>query len=519
MEIFSHIYKKLLWYMPSKKKVFIIMTSFCFLLLVAYIILFINAHKIQTFMTFPWKEINLKELSNHPAWIIDGEEINIESSSGNNINGIFIDKNAEKTVYYFHGNGAPMEHFYTEMRYISDLWYNLASYDFPGYGKSEWEPSFEEIQRFSSEFYDYVKQEKNLNDSDVIIWGYSVWSAVAIDFAKGKQFDSLVLFAPFASRYDMSSKVFWFPIQRLFFLKNTFVNTETIQHITIPTFIIHGNTDIVVPFEQGKQVFENSWAQQKYFLEIDDFWHSLITERYGEVLDVYLQDFLHNKTLDTSYIFLSRTDAQDILVQKNTLKEKQHYLDSIDMVSDTSLQKFVNPDISFSSLWYIPQNMKALDKTYITDTKGNAQMLEPAKTAFEKMAEAFFQEFNQKIVVVSSYRSYAYQAGIKARWCPDNLCAKAWYSEHQSWLTVDLWSASSEQYWKSNTRLSEYYDWLDTYAHTFGFHNTYQKGRQVDWYEIEPWHWRYLWVPLATHLKESNLTFAEFYYKKYPKEQ
>jgi LAS superfamily LD-carboxypeptidase LdcB len=33
----------------------------------------------------------------------------------------------------------------------------------------------------------------------------------------------------------------------------------------------------------------------------------------------------------------------------------------------------------------------------------------------------------------------------------------------------------------------------------------------VDWYEIEPWHWRYLWVELATYLKNKDLTIAEFY--------
>jgi LAS superfamily LD-carboxypeptidase LdcB len=59
-------------------------------------------------------------------------------------------------------------------------------------------------------------------------------------------------------------------------------------------------------------------------------------------------------------------------------------------------------------------------------------MREQAATPFENLAEAFYEQFDEKILVVSSYRSYDYQAGIKARGCPDNLCAKAGHSEHQS---------------------------------------------------------------------------------------
>jgi LAS superfamily LD-carboxypeptidase LdcB len=48
-------------------------------------------------------------------------------------------------------------------------------------------------------------------------------------------------------------------------------------------------------------------------------------------------------------------------------------------------------------------------------------------------------------------------------------------------------------------------------AYRYGFHNTYQKWVKVDWYEIEPWHWRYLWISLAKKLYDENITFAEYY--------
>lgn len=443
-------------------------------------------------------------MSNHPAGLIYGEEINIESRSWENIHGFYLDNNAEKTVYYFHWNGAPIAYFYTDMLYIADLWYNVMSYDFPWYGKSTGTPTQEETKIFSQDFYNYIKQEKNLKDEDVIIWWYSVGTAVAIDFIGEQVFESLILFSPLASRYDMSSKVFGFPIQKLFFMKNSFISYETIRSITIPTFIVHGNTDDVVPFPQWKKVFENSGASQKYFLEIDNFGHSLIVERYGDVLDNYITSFLETHTLDEEYIFLSRDVAQDILSQ-------EHFLKNLDVETDDSMTKFVNPDVPFQDVTYIPADLEYLSRDYIVDTKWNAQLRTEAREQFEQMAEKFYQDFGEKIVVVSSYRSYTYQAGIKARGCPDNLCAKAGYSEHQSWLAIDLWSASTDAYWKSNSIFMEYYDWLSENAHLYGFHNTYQRGRDVDGYEIEPWHWRYVEKELATYLRTQDITFAEFY--------
>lgn len=141
-------------------------------------------------------------------------------------------------------------------------------------------------------------------------------------------------------------------------------------------------------------------------------------------------------------------------------------------------------------------------------------MRELAAENFEAMAEQFYRDTGEKMVVVSSYRSYAYQAGIKAGGCPDNLCAKAGYSEHQSGLTADLWSASSNEYWKSSARLMGYYAWLKEHAAEYGFHNPYQNGVSIDGYDIEPWHWRYMGPELALYLQKQDMTFAEFFMQR-----
>ena len=210
-----------------------------------------------------------------------------------------------------------------------------------------------------------------------------------------------------------------------------------------------------------------------------------------------------------SYLLQLRMDFLDTQVQQVI-----HSTTWYDFVSDDSITKYVDNKIPFSEVSYIPENLVGLKGEYLIDTKRNSTLRQIALTNLVALSGDFYKEFWVKIPVVSAYRSYTYQQGIKARGCPDNLCAKAGYSEHQSGLVVDLWETTTNEAFMSQSHLRKYYDWLDKNAYKYGYTNTYQNGVEVDGYEIEPWHWRYVWVKLARHLRESSITFAEYYYSK-----
>ena len=213
---------------------------------------------------------------------------------------------------------------------------------------------------------------------------------------------------------------------------------------------------------------------------------------YSLLITIFLFD--SHKEMKTIY---KQIEQRKVLNQIITLKiqkillETNWYIDNLDLESDYSLYKFVSAKKSFNDVSYIPKDLESINNTYIYDAKWWSQLLRrEANMALEKMWEEFNQEFNKVISVVSAYRSYNYQKWIKQRWCPDNLCAKAWFSEHQTGLAVDLWETTSEKQFKSNKNYLKYFEWLKENAHKFGFTNTYQKWLEIDTYEIEPWHWR-----------------------------
>jgi D-alanyl-D-alanine carboxypeptidase len=111
--------------------------------------------------------------------------------------------------------------------------------------------------------------------------------------------------------------------------------------------------------------------------------------------------------------------------------------------------------------------------------------------------------------VISTYRSYTDQTWINKNYGADLYRAKAWHSEHQLWLAVDLMWLNNEII-SSNQQTKTTYEWLVDNAHSYWFTQSYQKGPDIDGYHIETWHRRFVWVGVAEHLKENNLTFTEF---------
>ena len=56
------------------------------------------------------------------------------------------------------------------------------------------------------------------------------------------------------------------------------------------------------------------------------------------------------------------------------------------MLTDSSLTKYVDPEISFSEASYIPEEMRSLKRDFVADSKGNAKMREIAAGEFDLYA-------------------------------------------------------------------------------------------------------------------------------------
>jgi len=145
------------------------------------------------------------------------------------------------------------------------------------------------------------------------------------------------------------------------------------------------------------------------------------------------------------------------------------------------------------------------------------QLSRPAALALESLF-AGAKTDNIQLMLSSGYRSYTYQSSLYANFIGRyGLAAKSEValpgaSEHQSGLAADIIDSShfcAAQGCFITTRAA---NWLAANSYKYGFIVRYPLGKEsITGYQYEPWHFRYVGIPLAKNLHQHNQTLEEYY--------
>ena len=196
------------------------------------------------------------------------------------------------------------------------------------------------------------------------------------------------------------------------------------------------------------------------------------------------------------------------------IPEFVHRAPDFDIDNDSSFQRYLSSDRPFADINYIPTDIVNIDSNFTANNSQAFQLRQEASLHFADMAWHFWNAFSgDRLYISSAYRSRSFQDSLIKQWCAATRCAQAGTSEHQAWLAVDLKviSKSGRAYSFDLMKPNKYYDRLKANAENFGFHNTYQKGIEVDGKIAEWRHRRYMWTELAKILSAHQQTFAEYY--------
>lgn len=182
-----------------------------------------------------------------------------------------------------------------------------------------------------------------------------------------------------------------------------------------------------------------------------------------------------------------------------------------DLQSETSFQKYLSDNTPFTKRSYVPDDLVPINSHFTANNSTKFQLREEAGILFADMARQFWHDFDgDRLVITSAYRSPAFQNYLLRGFCKKDQCAIPGTSEHQAWLAIDLAVKTKKGTSKKIEQGTIYYNWFLDNAHLYGFHNTYQKWVDIDGKMVEWRHRRYMWVPLATLLRDSQQTFAEW---------
>jgi uncharacterized protein len=140
-------------------------------------------------------------------------------------------------------------------------------FDYPGYGRSEGSPSEDGCYAAADAAYDWLVRNQQVAAHNILIVGWSLGAAVAVDLASRKPHRTLVLISPFTSFPEVAQHDY--PILPARWLAhNRFDSLGMIGQCTRPVLIVHGTHDRTVPFTQGERLFAAA-KEPKRFVKVE----------------------------------------------------------------------------------------------------------------------------------------------------------------------------------------------------------------------------------------------------------
>ncbi len=189
-------------------------------------------------------------------------------------------KNPKGTVLYSHGNGETLNEIRNWLKKFPLHGYNIFAYDYAGYGGSTGKAGEKQACKDIEAAYRFLTENEKIPAEQITVAGFSVGTGPGTYLATEYPVRNLVLVAPFASA---AQAVLPFPLPL-----DRFRSAGRLSRSTVPVLIIHGKDDRIIPFRNGKKIYEKA-AGKKKFIPVDNAKHNdllfLLGDQFWEELD------------------------------------------------------------------------------------------------------------------------------------------------------------------------------------------------------------------------------------------
>jgi uncharacterized protein len=188
------------------------------------------------------------------AGLPEATEVALTAADGVHVTAWSVAPQGDKPVIvYFHGNGGSLRYGVPRFRELIGAGIGLVALEYRGYGGNEGSPSETGLIADGEAAYAYAAAHYPVKQ--IVLWGQSLGSGVAVAVAAEKPVDRVILEAPYTSTTAVASIRYWYiPVSLL--MKDQFHSDRRIGKVTAPLLILHGVQDRVVPYAMGERLFE-----------------------------------------------------------------------------------------------------------------------------------------------------------------------------------------------------------------------------------------------------------------------
>jgi alpha-beta hydrolase superfamily lysophospholipase len=263
-------------------------------------------------MAKPWPELEALDRPEIIQFIFYPRQDFLEKSAAGNIDaglipvdaavsisyGFYVGRKNNPNIFFFHGNGEVASDYVPIGSIYNQIGINLFVADYRGYGSSGGKPTLSNMIKDAHYIFEGFK--RILKDGgfsgNLFIMGRSLGSASAIELASHyqSQLKGLIIESGFANVFNLL-KYLGFPLKSLgITIPDVPYSLELLRKISLPTLVMHGEYDQIVPVEEGKALYETIAAKDKRLIIIPGVDHNTIMSGGMQQYLKALQDFISN---------------------------------------------------------------------------------------------------------------------------------------------------------------------------------------------------------------------------------
>lgn len=200
-----------------------------------------------------------------------------------------------KVLLYLHGNGINIAANAEHANRFHQMGFSVLLIDYRGYGRSEGSfPTEMQVYQDAVTAWNYLVQARQIQPSQIYIYGHSLGGAVAIDLAvQHSDAAGLIVEGSFTSVRDV---VDYQAIYRIFpvnlLLHQQFDSIKKVRSLKMPVLFIHGTADWKVPASMTEKLYAAA-PQPKQLLLVSEAGHNNTAEIAGAKYFQTVQKFIH----------------------------------------------------------------------------------------------------------------------------------------------------------------------------------------------------------------------------------
>ncbi len=212
-------------------------------------------------------------------------DVHLETPDGETLNGWLLkgkssDSAPRTLLIYFPGNSMNRNERITDLREVAALGFAVLIFDYRGFGDSTGSPSEVSLSADARLIWEYAHEELRYDDEDIVLFGESLGGAVVLSLWSESLLSlentfpeprAVILSSTFASMSRTVKVQYpWFPFHYL--VLDRWPSIDRIRNITVPTTILHGSEDDMVPLSEARALATASAHAQ--FTEIPGAGHN-----------------------------------------------------------------------------------------------------------------------------------------------------------------------------------------------------------------------------------------------------